>query len=301
MIKLIAPFKLGPNAGPSIFGGVTQVGVSPEIAEEVRHNGGNVDPAMVFGASGEPKISASCLDVAGMLTLLSGGYLAIDSSNLGEYYLQAADEQGTRKTGSNHEKYVVTKGLAVLQTLSVEQGGDAVIDHQAYCVYDGTNEPIIRTAAVALPASTFPNLYTLGPVKFSGAYFEGIKGWSLDFGAEVRSHPYDGSVFPKLCYVHRFAPKIQVRGINTAALTSYGIRGQALNTTAVFYLRRWYPSGMVYADNEAQHASVTVYGRIAPGGPEGSDEAENSLTVSVVKSGANPLWAFASGVTIPAS
>lgn len=292
MVHLLAPFKIGSNASPQVIGGVTNVNVSPEVAEEVRHNGGAVDPAMVFGGDGEPKVNASTLCVMAALGQMTELYLGVSSSALAEFYVQAATAQGTRASGSSHKKYVVNKGLMVPQTLSVDQNGDATLELATYCVDDGTNAPIVETSSVALPASSLSEVFTLGPVQISAAWLEGIKGWSLDFGAQVKSEHYDGKVFPQVCYVEKFQPRVTVRGINTTVLNTYGIAGSALNTTAKLWLRKRKPNYQVYADTDSQHACLTLYGRIAPSGPSGGDGTlENSFVLSVVKSGANALVA----------
>ena len=57
---------------------------------------------------------------------------------------------GTIASGSVHRKVVIPNGLIVPRTLTIQQGQRASLTAEVFGIYDGTNDPIIVTAAVAL-------------------------------------------------------------------------------------------------------------------------------------------------------
>lgn len=300
MIYHLAPVKVSTNTNVAAIRNIT---VSPAAAELVERNGGEVDPSFVGSIAADPRIMFTSLDLAALLGAFSTNhYLAVDSSHTLEAFLYAVQDLGTRKTGSTHKKAVVNEGLLVPRDVTVDQDGLASMECECVASYDGTNEPIAVTNNVALPTAAMIEPFSLGPMKISNTTAAGIRRLTVSHGWNLQSYRDSGGKYPTTLYGSTRQPRVTVNGINANVLETYGLMGAALNTTAVFYLRKAKFGGGYYADNETEHISCTVRGSILPGGPTGGQDGalENDLTFLPAMVGANPCLTWAVGVAIPA-
>lgn len=299
-LNYLAPVKIGETVVPAI----KSISLTSAAKEVVEANGGEVDPSFVGATSAEPVIEFATLAMATMLGEYSTAQLtAISASKHLEMYLNAADNYGTRKTGSNHSKFTMTRGLLV--PTDVTANGDDLVSIGNKCIvgWDGTNEATAKSFSVALPSSDMPEPFVAGGVRFNGVAVEGVFSTTISHGWSVESKRDQGDKYPTFVWAAKRRPRVTLK-TSADMIAEYGPLGSKItgNGLAVFYFRKCKLGGDLYPKSTACHISCTVYGNALPDGPSGSGDNPLDAGVTILPykpAGGNPAITWANGVAIP--
>jgi hypothetical protein len=194
---------------------------------------------------------------------LSGFVIDRDVSNPGvDFYLQAHQAGGTRKSGSTHIKANMASGILVPRSLSAGNTDMAEIDFLAVGIYDGTNDPISYTLNSALPSDTLNanQLFYSGPITINGTTFEAVQSFNLDFGVKLNRRGGDGLPYDTFVNIASREPIIKFTTLDVdAALDIIGPNGVGHTEDATFYLRKAANGGTRVPDATAEHIKLTTY------------------------------------------
>jgi hypothetical protein len=167
---------------------------------------------------------------------------------------------GTRVGGSNHFKFSSKQCFIYLQEISAEQGQHATARFGVCTVYDGTNEPLIVTTGVALPASisALTQFFKLGKVLLNAINVDGVTGITYRTGAVPEITFAGGDHRPTFCNLTRVAPLLQIRTLEVPHYSDYGITGTAGSGVATWYLYKLLKNSTVTVDGTAEHLKFTT-------------------------------------------
>lgn len=225
---------------------------------------GAVDPTRAAVLKVQPKISFTATDIKAMLDagIWIDGF-AIPQSTVYttvDLYATKSVESSIRATSTNQMRYRVTTGVIIPRTLTVQQGQAAKLACDIIPVYDGTNAVIIPATGVALPATpVIDECWTLGPALFNGTEFDGLQGWTLNFGIEEEIIYANGIVYPVRVHIKRRKPMFEFDLKDESSVATHGINGVPQGATdSVFWLRKVVDNSVTTAEDQAEHISLTV-------------------------------------------
>jgi len=209
-------------------------------------------------------------------------------------YAQAFAAGSTRAGASLHRKLVALAGCLGLRRLSCTHQQDATIEVEGVIGWDGTNDPIVETDLVSLPAGvTDAERFTLGPVIVESITLPGVRSLDIEFGLDIVAEGADSDIWPTFVTVVAIKPVITLRGIDLEWLKAANIprAGKAathLNTA--IYLRKRVLGSTYVADATEEHIKFTAAGFAYVDPPmtaSGSDRAECSLVMPCYFDGTN--------------
>ena len=230
-----------------------------------------------FGAlySATPMGSFSTLDVAraGAAIGLQGLNLEAASEDGTTFYGVKTEDGAVRVAGSNHVGFNLTKGIAVIRSITADDKGDAQMDVETHVTYDGTNEPFTEIDDTALP--TIPDdthRYTLGPVALgteSGnmVTLSGKTRVEIDLGVRVVVDGSDSDKYPTHCYIDVVEPVLRITTLDVLSFASIiPLTGKLVDSshTAIYFRKRSKSttSGFV-ANGTAEHIKFVPYDGLA--------------------------------------
>jgi len=286
----------GVGVGSTLLGGMT--GATLNTGTEVRGetSSGELYPRIQSTVAQKPTASWSTRSIAAALTAVPvlGKKIADLTGGLKLYVQQHADG-GTRTAGAAHKLFQILEGLIFHTNLSVEHQGDALINSTALITYDGTNNPIIPSEAVALPAGlTDSERFSLGPVTINGVALSALRSVELAFGINAVSEGSDGEVWDRFSSIRTIVPVLTLRGIDPDWFKAAGaiplVGGPGTHANTIIYLRKRIDGGTFVADGTAQHIKMTAAGLAfieTPMEVSGSDSSETSLVMPLQFDGTN--------------
>jgi hypothetical protein len=257
------------GAGTAVLiGGITQVDVdvAPEInSEEVAGSPYALNTTL---KAIKPKITFSTRDVVKAITTCGLIGLTIKgTTNVGLEVYQAFQENGVTKAGSVHKKIRMPEGRLMIRKLSVTHQEDMQADLEAVAIYDGTNLPLIPSAAtIPLPGTPAdPARYTLHSLNFGGVDFPCIQSMDVDFGLNLETFGCSSDIYDTHLLMSKIQPMISFKTLRpgqfltTGGVALFGLAGTHANTIIKFRKRATGASAFV-ADATAEHISITTAG-----------------------------------------
>lgn len=197
-----------------------------DIMQEIAS--GSVFPDTVTRARANPAVSFTTEDIVGALdaTGLWGTCLTASGADTGlEVFGQKQDCGGIASSG--HIKFQILLGLLVPRTLNVDHQGNATMTFDGYARWDGTNDPITRTASVSLPivTSTPVGRWTMEGMTVATQTITGKRSISIDFNPTVVRESADSDVHAGVVSLTSFAPRVTIRGVDPGYLSQIGLAG----------------------------------------------------------------------------
>jgi hypothetical protein len=257
----------GVEFDSTLLGGITHTDMP--IGTEVRaeQTSGEVYPRMTTKVAENPRINLSTLNIAAALDLC--GLTGLDISGLTtglKLFGQKYDEASVPATGAVHRKFTVVEGLVVPRRLSVDHQGDARLDYEVLCTYDGSNDPIqVSDTTVTLPSGlTDSERFTLGKFTLGSNLMGDLRSLEIDFGIDARFEGGDSDVWPTFSWIASILPRVSLTSRNALLVKSDAIPiGGAdfshANTT--FYLRkRTTDESSFLSDATEEHVKFTAAG-----------------------------------------
>lgn len=209
-------------ADPAYVGGVTSIRLqsNSEIRKERSASSVYADVATV--ASVRPTMQFTSQDIASALTALawSGTCMTADGTHPGLVAYGAKHDCSGIAAGSVHDSYTMAQGIVVPRTLSVDHRGNAEITYEALSSWDGTLDPVVRAASVALPTAVASNRYTMEDLTIQGVSVAGKRQISIDFGHQIAQEGADSEPFDSVASIQSVQPVLTVRGVDTSWFTT---------------------------------------------------------------------------------
>ena len=234
---------------------------------------------------------ATALDLIGSV----GRCITADGTHPGlDAYLVAHDEFNHRDLTAS-QRYRMTKGLLVPESLSVEHRGIAQLAMSARASYDGTNEPLQVDEDITLPTGAVDTeQFTLYQQTIQSVTLTGVKQMAIEFGVQVTEEDADGSIFPEWLSVGSVVTRIRLGGINPKWLASgiIPIAGKPLTHAGTTLRMIKCLDGGSYAPlASAVHIGITVAGlgtiTTAASAGDGNGVAGSELVLIAVHDGTN--------------
>jgi hypothetical protein len=289
---------------------ITNQRVNPAIEKIAEIGAGQVDPSFSAILKIIPVCSFSTSAIGELLSnvdLLAGlacpNSTVITAINL---YFSQVDNNGTRKSGSNHLEVAVNAGLIVVDTVTVDQDGAASADCTIHAYYDGTNVPLVFTDSHALPSGTpdVDELFGLGPAWINGTQVDALTGVSIKTGIEIEKRGSDGRVYATRQHIKTRKPMIDLKTINAVNMATFGLAGAAQGGTASdLYLQELEANGTRTAIATENHVRIRVNANqgaitLLETSAEGQSVAECGLRIEPVV-GSAAILTTTVGVAIP--
>ena len=245
--------------------------VNPNTTKSAITPSGTIDAAHVGLGSATPTITFSSQDITNIFADVSITTGLAASGNV-TFWWQERAEGGTfiAAATATHMQWQSTGGFLRPTSFSASQdGGDgALVQFEFTPLWDGTNDPVVLTDAVALnitpPAPAFGSRFWLGPVYHAGAALGGITQVDIDPGINYNARALNGDPWPRKGSIIMREPRITFTSIKAdVAANLNALSNSAIATGIVVYLRKGAASagasttGRV-ADITANHAKITA-------------------------------------------
>lgn len=262
--------------GGTVVGGITALDAASQTELSGEASSGELYPRIQAVRGQAPRATFSTLAINAALDAFAGAVLGLfaapittTGSKTLSLYLAKHTEGGGRESGSVHRKYLVNKGILYPRQLTCQHQGDATLDYEALCIYDGTNAPIVPSLA-SLPSTPTSDAlrFSLGPVKIGNVTLSAYRSLTIDFGVEARAEGAESAVWPTHSSVVRIAPRLTIAGIDPtwfAASGAVALDGlAATHANTLIYLRKRLAGGTFVTNVTAEHISITACGIAYP-------------------------------------
>lgn len=194
---------------------------------------------------------ATALDMVALVGAdLSGGSV--------DFFLKRTVDHGLRVAAgtSAHTRYRASNCFLGWDSLSCDLNGEGSINLRAYCIWDGSNEPLVPANSQTLSGTpSSAEYFAAGPCVINSVQFAGVQSITVDLQPTYTVVFADGEVWPTLIYVSNVNPRVTVTTVGNPWGT-VGLDGAPI-TGATFYLRKLAENGTRVADNVGQHISIT--------------------------------------------
>jgi hypothetical protein len=246
---------------------ITSMAMSPENQVAAEAMSGEVFPRFAVLLSQSPVTSFDTSSIAIALATcgLTGSDIAALAARLA-FYAQKYAQGAMRASGSNHRKMTINEGIVIPTRLAVPHQSNATLTYQVAITYDGSNNPIVLSESVALPAAaTVHVLHTIGQMTVAGNVFTQLSNFSIDFGSTIKTDGSDSDIWPTHASIETIAPRIQLQGsevkwwIDSGGIPLLG--AAAAHADTICYLRKRSATGFV-ADGTAEHIKFTAKGLV---------------------------------------
>ena len=197
--------------------------------------------------------------------------------------------------GAVHRKYTVSQGIVVPTRLNVTHRGNATIAYAIHTSYDGTNNPVILTENVALPAANLAGdpggRWTMDAMVIGAVAIEGKRDISIDFQANIQSEGADSNAFDTSVSLRSILQNVKVSGVDPSWFTSVspllGVGVSDLNTTWIYKKRN---VELTVAEHVKLIANgLVTWDQIVGGNPDAPATASFNINCTLGSSGNNPI------------
>lgn len=220
---------------------------------------------------------------------------SIDDMTAGlSLYAQKHEHGASRAAGANHRKFTFNAGILVPRNLSVNHQGDAVLSYDAVITYDGSNDPVVITDSVSLPAGvTDAERFTMGKTTIESIEIAGKRSFSIDFGLDVVGEGADSDIWDTIASIRAVNTVLTLRTWHVDAFGAAGIPlagKSATHANTTLYLRKRAAGDSFVADATAEHIKITAAGlcHVDTGfDADGNDPTEVTLTMPLLFDGTN--------------
>jgi hypothetical protein len=270
----------------AIIGGITNQSIAS--ATECRQSPANGEafPQFLAMYAQKPVAEFTSLNLAQAIDAVGLIVLPIRSdSNRGvNFFAQKYEEGSVPAAGASHRAYTLRDGLLIPRKLSASHQQDASIDYSALITWDGTNDPIVPTDNVSLPAGLEDfSRYALGPITIGGEALDQVTNLEIDFGVDARTTGAQSAIWDTHSSIRRIMPRLMITGIDAEWFKSTRIplRGKAgTHANTSIYLRKRDDSGTFVDAGNAEHIRITADGLVYAEQLFSAGEAEDG-TVSL--------------------
>ena len=233
--------------------GMEQAGIYESRASIVARR-----PGIVFGTT-QLKAYLDLMDVTGSYRCINS-----DGSHPGLDAYQLAHNRCSARDLTDSDRFRVSDGLIVTDSISVTHQGRAEIAAHVEAITDGTNEPIVKAEDITYPNdATDDQEYSLYACDVGGVALTGLKGITIEPGIEIIKEDADGSIWPEWVSVLSQLTRIRLSGINAGWLASgvLPIAGKAVTHANTTLRLVKMASGSSYASlGSSVHITITVAG-----------------------------------------
>lgn len=239
---------------------------------------GEIEPTFVYLSEANPMLTFETTEIARLLTRTGGDCLAIpDGTALTsvDLYLTQIEKHKRRTAGTTHARERIVSGMLCPRRIVAREVGLATAECQIVADYDGVNDPVVHTDAVALLSGGVDEAFVLGPVKINGTLVESSVSIALDFGKGISAIRSDGEIYPTFAFETQRAPAIQIGSNSIEVQQLLHPLGVAQGVTdSIVYLRKVQKNGTRVADGVAEHIGLTLDDGIVV--PMGNSARNNS-------------------------
>ena len=193
-------------------------------------------------------------------------------------------------SGSVHTMYQINKGLVFPTGISVDHQGNAQITYTILAIYDGTNEPVVKTTNNALPtiATGEDERWTMYDMTFNTVDVTQKKSINIDFGIQTNVDGADSEAYDSWASLNEILPVITVQGIDPDYLGDFA--ATMAGTTAVHANCRIQLKERGAAIGTASHIWIDYGGlsRVSDiFSSSGNDAGQTELRIECLEVGAN--------------
>ncbi len=305
---------------------ITNVSISPGIANRIIAAGGNIDPRFMTIGKLTPGIQIVTTELKRVLdkvALLSGFELISTGGSPTlpfNLFLQRHVAAGVRSVGSDFLKFSVTDGMVVIRAISFADGQESTVAIDIIPVKaDGTN-PLVVATGIASPAIAVGTgeVWTSGPVKIntpnSETSFIHMLGGTIDPGLDIERIGGDGHIYDKFAAIRSRNPSMRLRIADMGSLadlfsgttpnlemTGIAATAVALDLTTV-YLTKMLEHSVREINATATHISFALTkGKIDPDAfnAAGPSAMTQSVIITPIDDGTAAILAIDTTATIP--
>lgn len=279
------------------------VSLDPEFEMAMERAAGEVSPSHVAIMSMAPSISFRTKEVAkvlGVVSPLTG--LCFPTGTVVCYFAQKGKCAPTLGAG-NHVSATFASGLVVVESISADQAGDAVLEGKIYAIWN-ESDPIVQFSDSAnLPSNiTVSEKFTLGPVNINGTAIDDVQSVRWDFSPQVERTSATGQAYPTMVNLETINPMIRVGFLDASRLADYALGLAQSGSATNSYLRKMANMGSRVADATAQHVKFAfaasqgmhVWG---PYGGSNSQHTRGELLLYPI-GGTNPIATISPAIAI---
>lgn len=212
----IKAITVGPTAGPTHIGQITDQSVSDDISELLTGDSGDIYNRDVSIARQDTRFKITTEAVKTALGAIGLTGLAITALAPVIVYFQPYSAGGTRDTTAC-VAFKFVKGIVLLRSVSANAGSLATVELEIIGVSDdGTNAPAEKLTAQTAPATTTSEMYVASGV--------GVQGWDIDTGINAQLIGDTGETWNTHVSIERIQPAVTLRKTAMGALgvTSLG-------------------------------------------------------------------------------
>lgn len=248
------------------LGGIESVNIRSQVEHMAEPTQGEIYPRHQAIMAIKPVADFASYCIADGLDIvpLAGKSLSALVTGL-DLYAYKHDHGAGRASGSVHRKYTIADGICVLDKLSCDHRGDALLGFRVLSTWDGTNAPVIETDTSAVPtAGNDDERFTIGKCTIGSVLISDIRSWELDFGIEATTEGADSDIYDTHVSIVTCKPVLTLRGIDIEWLKAANIPlvGKAAThaTTTIYLRKRLQTSAGYVADGTSEHISLTMAG-----------------------------------------
>jgi hypothetical protein len=305
--SLIEIHVIGMSAKEQIFGVRSMsINANPTVRKEVATGSKFAASASLENLAPVANFTTTHLKQAIDFLGVSGKCIESDGTHPGfDIYVQLQGCEGP-ESGSVHRRYRIEKGIIVPRTLSVDHRGDAAMTFDVLATYDGVNDPIEVTDAVAIPATSLPatvgkdDRYTMDKMLFAGSDVEGKRSINIDFGSQTTSEGADSLPFDTVQAITAILPVLTVTGVDIKWLaTILDMRGESvLNASPIdVYLKKRNVAAATAEHIRLRSQGLANWDNFLTAQPDSPSTA--AFRVDLLEEGANAPIAVNTAIAIP--
>lgn len=250
------------SSSPSFtVGQLTDLSPAHNFVDLAERTLSDIGPTYTGSRQATPAVQFGTTDVATMLGIFTNTGVCRDLSagNVDLEY-KAGVNRGMRvadATTSHLRLRASSNAYAAWESLQADAGGNAELRGRIVPIFDGTNDPLIPTASVAITATStsVANLWTLGPIKLNGTTLDLVQGFNWQNNVEYDEHVADRG-FLTWSSIRAITPVVTIRTKKTDYFATYGTRGTAL-TALTLYLRKRKKANQYEENAQTVHVSLT--------------------------------------------
>ena len=283
------------HATPIVIGSMADVGM-PTDSEVVREvNAGNIYAEHSHTSFRASMINMTTWNLAEIFRILGTAGFCINTTDPQTgVHVYVARYDCNQIAASGHVRYTVRKGMVYPTSMTVDHQQNCRTGFTVMGVYDGTNEPLVKTEGVALPtigAGDVKDRWTMTEKDtVRGVALVQKKSINIDFGAQTNTEGGDSEMFDSWASLDQVLPSTRFLGINpnwwaaAGPVTSIaGSRVLHANTTMFFRKRE-------VADNVAEHVRIDTGGTAILNDAfqsTGNEAGRTDLRIDAIQDGAN--------------
>lgn len=301
--------KLTHATTPVVFKCLRQHNLTIDAQEEANVTGGSLYARFVSVLRQTGMIQLTSYDIGTVLNLCGLVGLPIGTGNpylTAEFYMANYDDFGLVKSGANHAKLVVNKGLLAWKQVQCQTNQDATITMDATALDDGTNLPVVVTSSVALPTAPGDDArFSLGSCVLESITIGCLQSVNITGGQQIEPLNCGSDVYPKSLRVSPIKPTLDISTQDFAAFSSSKIPYSGISitnaNTAVYLRKRLNNQAGFVPIGTAEHIKFALQGlaRVASHQATAGDPGDTSIKVTTIDDGTNAPLVPSINVTHP--